>query len=58
MNTLKALKLIVRGNGGSAVRVLVPRFNMSVRELIWFAAQINAQRWRFPLFPHGNKIKN
>ena len=37
-----------RGNGGSAVRVLVPRFNMSVRELIWFAAQINAQRWRFP----------
>lgn len=37
-----------RGNGGSAVRVLEPRFNMSVREMVWFAAQINAQRWRFP----------
>ena len=47
-----------RGNGGSAVRVLVPRFNMSVRELIWFAAQINAQTLAVPLFPHGNKIKN
>lgn len=38
---------MARGNGGSAVRVLTPRFNMSVRELVWFAAQINAQRWRF-----------
>lgn len=38
---------IARGNGGSSVRVLVPRFNMSFRELLWFAAQINAQRWRF-----------
>jgi len=36
-----------RGNGGSSVRVLEPRFNMSVRELLWFAAQINLQRWRF-----------
>jgi hypothetical protein len=36
-----------RGNGGSAVRVLTPRYNMSVRELLWFAAQINVQRWRF-----------
>jgi type I restriction enzyme M protein len=38
---------MARGNGGSAVRVLTPRFNMSVRELIWFAAQINLHRWRF-----------
>ena len=38
---------IGRGNGGSSVRVLVPKFNMTVRELIWFTAQINAQRWRF-----------
>lgn len=38
---------MARGNGGSAVRVLTPRFNMSVRELVWFAAQINAHRWRF-----------
>ncbi|MGA8362989.1 MAG: N-6 DNA methylase [Solirubrobacteraceae bacterium] len=36
-----------RGNGGSSVRVLEPRFNMSVRELLWFAAQVNLQRWRF-----------
>ena len=38
---------MARGNGGSAVRVLKPRFNMSLREMVWFAAQINAQRWRF-----------
>jgi type I restriction enzyme M protein len=36
-----------RGNGGSSVRVLTPRYNMSIRELIWFTTQINAQRWRF-----------
>jgi len=36
-----------RGNGGSAVRVLIPKFNMSLRELLWFASQINLQRWRF-----------
>lgn len=36
-----------RGNGGSSVRVLTPRYAMSVHELIWFATQINAQRWRF-----------
>jgi type I restriction enzyme M protein len=36
-----------RGNGGSSVRVLTPKFNMSLREMLWFAAQINAQRWRF-----------
>jgi hypothetical protein len=38
---------LARGNGGSSVRVLTPRFKMSVRELVWFAAQINLQRWRF-----------
>lgn len=38
---------MARGNGGSAVRVLTPRFAMTFRELLWFAAQINAQRWRF-----------
>ncbi|MCB9761651.1 MAG: N-6 DNA methylase [Alphaproteobacteria bacterium] len=36
-----------RGNGGSAVRVLIPRYRMSFRELAWFVVQINAQRWRF-----------
>lgn len=38
---------LARGNGGSAVRVLRPKFALSVRELVWFAAQINAQKWRF-----------
>jgi len=36
-----------RGNGGSAVRVLTPKFNMSLNELLWFATQVNLQRWRF-----------
>jgi type I restriction enzyme M protein len=36
-----------RGNGGSSVRVLIPRFNATFRELVWFAAQINLQNWRF-----------
>lgn len=36
-----------RGNGGSAVRVLVPKYKMTYSELVWFAAQINMQRWRF-----------
>lgn len=38
---------IARGNGGSSVRVLTPKFKMSLKELVWFAAQINMQRWRF-----------
>ncbi|WP_062239952.1 hypothetical protein [Fictibacillus sp. FJAT-27399] len=38
---------MARGNGGSSVRVLVPRFKMSFKELVWFAAQINIQQWRF-----------
>ncbi len=38
---------MARGNGGSAVRVLIPKFKMSLNELIWFCIQINIQRWRF-----------
>lgn len=38
---------MARGNGGSAVRVLVPKFKMTLNELIWFSIQINIQRWRF-----------
>lgn len=38
---------MARGNGGSAVRVLIPKYNMNYPELVWFAAQINMQRWRF-----------
>ncbi|MDE6066075.1 MAG: N-6 DNA methylase [Duncaniella sp.] len=41
-------EFVARGNGGSAVRVLVPKFNMTIRELFWFISQINSQRWRFP----------
>lgn len=40
-------RFMARGNGGSAVRVLLPKYNMSFNELVWFAAQINMQRWRF-----------
>ena len=40
-------RFMARGNGGSAVRVLIPKFKMSFAELVWFAAQINMQRWRF-----------
>jgi type I restriction enzyme M protein len=38
---------LARGNGGSSVRVLIPRFAMTEADLLWFAAQINVQRWRF-----------
>lgn len=38
---------MARGNGGSAVRILLPRFRMTFNEMVWFASQINAQRWRF-----------
>lgn len=38
---------MARGNGGSSVRVLLPKYAMSFREIIWFASQINNQRWRF-----------
>lgn len=38
---------MARGNGGSAVRVLIPKFQMTLNEMIWFASQINLQKWRF-----------
>ncbi len=38
---------VARGNGGSSVRVLIPKFAMNFNDLIWFASQINLQRWRF-----------
>lgn len=40
-------RFCARGNGGSAVRVLEPLFPMSVPELLWYASQINFQKWRF-----------
>lgn len=40
-------QFMARGNGGSSVRVLIPKFKMSFNDLVWFASQINAQRWRF-----------
>jgi hypothetical protein len=40
-------KFCARGNGGSAVRILIPNYGMTLTELIWIVAQINAQRWRF-----------
>lgn len=40
-------RFMARGNGGSAVRVLIPKYEMTFSELVWFAAQINMQRWRF-----------
>ena len=44
---LQPWKFMARGNGGSAVRVLIPKYKMSLNELIWFCIQINTQRWRF-----------
>jgi type I restriction enzyme M protein len=44
---LQPWPFLARGNGGSAVRVLLPRFQMEEADLLWFAAQINLQRWRF-----------
>ena len=40
-------RFMARGNGGSSVRVLIPKFRMTYNEFLWFAAQINAQKWRF-----------
>lgn len=40
-------RFMARGNGGSSVRVLLPKFKMSFHELLWFATQINIQKWRF-----------
>ncbi|MGN0144179.1 MAG: class I SAM-dependent DNA methyltransferase [Clostridium sp.] len=38
---------LARGNGGSSVRVLIPKYKMSFNELLWFTTQINMQQWRF-----------
>ena len=40
-------RFCARGNGGSAVRILKPRFAMTLSELMWFVGQVNSQRWRF-----------
>ena len=32
---LQPWKYFARGNGGSSVRVLIPRYNMTIRELFW-----------------------
>jgi len=40
-------RFMARGNGGSSVRVLLPKYKMTFNELLWFATQINIQRWRF-----------
>ncbi|GHU89065.1 hypothetical protein FACS1894155_05220 [Bacteroidia bacterium] len=40
-------RFMARGNGGSSVRVLIPQYKMSFNELLWFATQINTQKWRF-----------
>ena len=45
--SIQPWSFMARGNGGSSVRVLIPKYKMSFRELLWFAAQINSQRWRF-----------
>ena len=44
---LQPWKYMARGNGGSSVRVLVPKYKMNIGELFWFIAQINSQKWRF-----------
>lgn len=44
---LQPWRFCARGNGGSAVRILTPKFAMSMSELFWFVGQINYQRWRF-----------
>lgn len=45
---LQPWNFMARGNGGSSVRVLIPKFRMTLRELFWFISQINSQKWRFP----------
>jgi len=44
---LQPWQFMARGNGGSSVRVLLPKYKMSLNELLWFVVQINRQRWRF-----------
>lgn len=44
---LQPWSFMARGNGGSSVRVLLPKYKMSLQDLLWFVVQINRQRWRF-----------
>jgi hypothetical protein len=44
---LQPWSFMARGNGGSSVRVLLPKYKMSLNDLLWFVVQINRQRWRF-----------
>jgi SAM-dependent methyltransferase len=44
---LQPWRFCARGNGGSAVRILTPKFTLTMPELFWFVGQINDQRWRF-----------
>ncbi len=44
---LQPWEFMARGNGGSSVRVLLPKYKMSLNELLWFVAEINRQQWRF-----------
>ncbi|WP_226678285.1 restriction endonuclease subunit S [Mesobacillus jeotgali] len=38
---------IARGNGGSSVKVLVPKIPMDLKELLWYALEVNKQQWRY-----------
>jgi len=44
---LQPWSFVARGNGGSSVRILLPKFKMTVEDLVWFVGEINAQKWRF-----------
>ena len=44
---LQPWSFMARGNGGSSVRVLLPKYRMTLNDLLWFVVQINRQRWRF-----------
>lgn len=41
------IPFVARGNGGSGLIVLVPKNDMSIDELYFYASQINMQKWRF-----------
>lgn len=45
--SLQPWSFMARGYAGSSVRILLPKYQMSLSELLWFVAQINRQRWRF-----------
>jgi hypothetical protein len=38
---------IGRGNGGSAIKILIPKKPIKTGELLWYASQINAQSWKY-----------